>query len=233
MKVLAVGAHPDDLEIGCAGTLARMKQQGDQVAMCVMTNGDLGHKVIPPRELAEIREAEAKASAAHLEADLFLMGYSDLAVPDSEEPIGRLTEIIRQVQPDFIITHPQNDYMREHSLVGELVFDASFRATTPHLYTHLAAIEEVVPVYEMESLGGVGFFPEHYVDITATLARKLAMLGEHRSQVDWLLEHDNVDVCEMVTSVARFRGIQCGVQYAEGFRERRAYLRGRPARLLP
>ena len=45
--------------------------------------------------------------------------------------------------------------------------------------------------------------------------------------------HDNIDVCEMVTSLARFRGIQCGVQYAEGFRERRAYLRGRPNRLRP
>lgn len=232
MKVLAVGAHPDDLEIGCTGTLARMKQQGHEIAMCVMTNGDLGHKVIPREELAHIREAEARASAAHLQADFLIMGYNDLAVPDSEESLARLTEIIRQVQPDFIITHPQGDYLREHSLVGELVFEASFRATVPLLYPHLTATEEVVTLYEMESLGGVGFIPEHYVDISATLPRKLSMLREHRSQVQWLLEHDHVDVCEMVTSLARFRGAQCGVQYAEGFRERRAYIRGRPARLL-
>jgi len=233
VKVLAVGAHPDDLEIGCGGTLVRMKQQGHEIAMCVMTNGDLGHKVIPREELAQIRETEARASAAQLEAEFFMMGYSDFSVPDSEEPIARLTEVIRQVQPDFIITHPQDDYMREHSRVGELVFEASFRATVPHLYQHLTPTEEVVPVYQMESFGGVGFVPEHYVDISATLQRKLSMLREHRSQVEWLLEHDKVDVCEMVTSLARCRGIQCGVQYAEGFRERRAYLRGRPARLLP
>ncbi len=233
MNVLAVGAHPDDLEIGCAGTLARMKQQGHEIAMCVMTNGDLGHKVIPPEELSRIRAAEAQASAAQLEAEFFIMGYNDLRVPDSEEPIARLTEVIRQVQPDFIITHPQGDYMREHSLVGELVFEASFRATVPHLYQHLTPTEEVVPIYEMESIGGVGFLPEHYVDISAVLERKLSMLREHRSQVQWLLEHDKIDVCEMVASLARLRGIQCGVQYAEGFRERRAYMRGRPARLLP
>jgi len=233
MKILAVGAHPDDLEIGCAGTLARMKQQGDQIAMCVMTNGDLGHKVILPEELSRIREAEAQASAAQLDAEFLMMGYNDLRVPDAEEPIARLTEVLRQVQPDFIITHPQGDYMREHSLVGELVFEASFRATVPHLYPHLTATEQVVPIYEMESAAGVGFLPEHYVDISAALERKLSMLRAHRSQVEWLLEHDNIDVCEMVTALARFRGIQCGVQYAEGFRERRAYLRGRPARLLP
>ena len=233
MKVLAIGAHPDDLEIGCAGTLARMKQAGHEIAMAVMTNGDLGHKVIPPPELALMREAEARAAAAHLPAQLFLLGYGDLQVPDTDESLARLTEIIREVQPDFLITQAQGDYMREHSLVGELAFEASFRATVPHLYPHLPATEQVVPVYEMESVGGVGFLPEHYVDISATLALKLDMLREYRTQVEWLLAHDGIDVCEMVTAQARFRGLQCGVRYAEAFRERRAHLRQRAARLLP
>ena len=233
MKVLAVGAHPDDLEIGCGGTLARLKDQGHEIAMCVMARGDVGHKVIPPEELSEIREAEARAGAARLGADFFLIGYGDLAIPDSEEAVARITEVIRQVRPDFIITHPQNDYMRDHSRTGELTFEASFAASIPHLYPDLEAIEDVVLVYEMESLGGVGFLPEHYVDISDVLERKLAALREHDSQVQWLLDHDKIDVCEMVTTLARFRGIQCGVQYAEAFRERRAYLRGRPARFLP
>ena len=233
MKVLAVGAHPDDLEIGCGGTLARLKDQGHEIAMCVMTNGNLGHKVIPPEELSQIREGEAEAGAAQLGAEFFILGYSDLAIPDSEEAVARIAEVIRQVRPDFIITHPQNDYMRDHSLTGELAFEASFAATIPHLYPDLQALEDVVLLYEMESLCGVGFLPEHYVDISDVLERKLAALREHRSQVQWLLDHDKIDVCEMATALARFRGIQCGVQYAEAFRERRAYLRGRPARFLP
>ena len=63
--------------------------------------------------------------------------------------------------------------------------EASFRATVPHLYEHLAPTDQVVPVYEMESVGGIGFVPEHYVDISAFLECKLAMLREHRSQVEW------------------------------------------------
>ena len=85
----------------------------------------------------------------------------------------------------------------------------------------------------MDTLAGVGFTPEEYVDITDTIDIKIRMLECHESQMTWMREHDKIDMAEFVTSVARFRGLQCGVRYAEGFRRLRVYPRMTPDRLLP
>ena len=76
-RVLAVGAHPDDIEILCAGTLARCRENGDTIVICVATNGDMGSMTHQPPELAKIREAEARASAAHLDAEFHWLAYTD------------------------------------------------------------------------------------------------------------------------------------------------------------
>ncbi|MCZ7545518.1 MAG: PIG-L family deacetylase [Anaerolineae bacterium] len=76
-SVLAVGAHPDDIEILCAGTLARYAQAGVRVVIGVATDGSAGHMAIPPDELAGIRRAEAERAAAVIGAELIWMGYTD------------------------------------------------------------------------------------------------------------------------------------------------------------
>ena len=79
LRVLAVGAHPDDIEILCAGTLARCRERGDEIVICVATNGNMGSMTHQPAELATIRESEARASAAHLDAELICNPAVDTA----------------------------------------------------------------------------------------------------------------------------------------------------------
>ena len=78
MRVLAIGAHPDDIEIACSGTLAKCVKRGDTVIVCHVSNGNLGHVVIPPDELAEIRAAEAKKAGSLAGIEVVCAGFSDL-----------------------------------------------------------------------------------------------------------------------------------------------------------
>ena len=85
----------------------------------------------------------------------------------------------------------------------------------------------------MDTLAGVDFSPEIYVDISGQIERKLQALDCHQSQTRWMLEHDHIDFCDMVRTCAKYRGYQCGVAYAEGFRVCKAYPRMPAKNYLP
>src|SRR5690625_798791 len=120
MNVLAVGCHPDDLEIGCGGTLAKLSANGNDVYMVHEANGDKGHKVIDPGELIQIRKKEAIAAGSLINAKVFSLGFPDLSIKaDNDDLIFGLTDIIRQTKPNFIITHPEDDYMKDHMEVSK------------------------------------------------------------------------------------------------------------------
>lgn len=236
MNVVAVGCHPDDLEIGCGGTLAKLREAGHRVAMVHVANGDKGHKVIPSEELKKIRASEAEAAGRLIGADVIGLDLPDLSVKaDNDELVGRLAEVFRTYQPDFIITHPPEDYMKDHMEVSRAVFDASFAATVPYYRPtpNLAAGGKVPPIYYMDTLAGVGFLPTEYVDITAHIETKLRMNACHESQVKWLYEHDGIDFLDFVRTVSKFRGLQCGAGFAEGFTACQAWPRLPHSRLLP
>ena len=236
MRVLAVGAHPDDLEIQCAGTLARYRQAGHDVVMAHVCNGDCGHFYIPAEELAAIRQEEAAAAAAVIGAEVAAVNIGDGDVQaEDEQARQRVVDLVRQAQPDVIITHAPDDYMPDHVAVSKLVFFASFLASVPQWRTgmDLPHYELVPPVYYMDTMAGVNFVPDDYVDITATFAAKLQMFSCHQSQLTWLKEHDGMDMLDFITVMARGRGLQCGVRYAEGFRRLRAWPRQTTTRLLP
>jgi len=231
-NVMAIGCHPDDLEIGCSGTLARYHDAGVHVTMVLVANGNRGHAIIPPDELRTIRSAEARRAADIIGAELLALDISDLEVDSGrQETVVRLVEIIRDCRPDLIITHSPDDYMKDHTEVSRLVFDASFSVSVPHFATGPAA--PIAPLFYMDTLAGVGFLPEEYVDISATIERKIKALEEHESQLRWMRDHDGIDFAEFVRTCSRFRGLQCGCAYAEGFRTCRAWPRLTPARLLP
>jgi LmbE family N-acetylglucosaminyl deacetylase len=142
-------------------------------------------------------------------------------------------KIIRDVRPDVIITHGQDDYMPDHTAVAKLVFDASFSASCPHYLPELGDATPVCPIYLMNNASGINFIPDLYVDITEEMELKQKMFACHESQIVWLRDHDNVDYVEQVEILARFYGLQCGVKYAECFRECLASGRQRASRLLP
>lgn len=233
MRVLAVGAHPDDIEILCAGTLLRYRQQGHQVVVAVATNGEQGHFEIPPAELAAIRRREAERSAEILGAELIWMGHADEFIYHDHATRVSFVEMVRRARPDLTITHNPEDYHTDHRTVSELVMTATFLATVPHAETESPPTARISPLYYMDSLSGAGFAPQEYVDVSPVFADKLRMLECHSSQVKWLREHDGIDLADFVGVMGRFRGLSCGVKHAEGFRRFDAWGRNTVTRMLP
>lgn len=232
--VLAITTHPDDMEINCAGTLLKCKARGDRVVVCHLCNGDLGHEIIQPKELAEIRGEEAQTSGRLGGFEVIWGGFGDVDIyADNKGARDKVVDVIRRVDPDFIITHDPNDYMPDHVATSKLVFDASFAATVPHYRTNVDSAARLVPIYYMDNLAGVNFVPTEFVDVSEYIEKKLAMLECHASQVVWMRDHDNIDFPDMVKTCCRYRGYQCGAEYAEAFRACHAYLKGTTKRLLP
>jgi LmbE family N-acetylglucosaminyl deacetylase len=232
-RILAVGAHPDDIEILCAGTLAKCRERGDHVTICVATNGNMGSMTLSPEELAKTREAEARTAASLIGAELVWLGYPDEFIYPGHDTRMRFIQMIRDARPDVIITHAPDDYHQDHRTVSELVFVSSFVAAVPHVETGSPHHGAIPPIYYMDTLAGVGFLPEDYVDISDTLDVKLQMLSSHKSQLEWLGDYNGIDIVEFAATVARFRGLQSGVKYAEGFRRCQAWPRVVTERLLP
>lgn len=234
MNVLAIGCHPDDIEINCAGTLRRCVKRGDKVTVCHVCNGNLGHEIIEPDELKVIRAEEAKKAGGLSGIEVVTCDIDDVKIyASSKEHRDKVVDLIRRVQPDFIITHSPNDYMPDHVAVSQLVFDASFAASVPHYTTEEKISAKVVPIYYMDNLAGVGSQPTEYVDISEEIDAKLEMLECHVSQLKWMRDHDNIDFAEFVKTCARYRGLQCGVQYAEAFSQCMVWPKIVPQRLLP
>ena len=232
--VLVISCHPDDMEIACAGTLLKCKERGDRVVVCHLSSGNLGHEIIPPDELTVMRAGEAQRSGAIGGFEVIWGGFNDLEIYDNnKESRDKVVDIIKRIDPDFIITHDPNDYMPDHTATSRLVFDASFSATVPHYKTKVDKAARLVPIYYMDNLAGVNFIPEEYVDVTEHIDKKLEMLECHASQVVWMRDHDGIDFPDMVRTCSRYRGYQCGADYAEAFRMCKAYLKGTTKRLLP
>ncbi|MBR2365712.1 MAG: PIG-L family deacetylase [Oscillospiraceae bacterium] len=241
MNILAIGCHPDDVEIACAGTLAKCVKRGDKVIVCHVSSGNLGHVIIPPDELRVIRANEAKKAGSLAGIEVISGGFDDLEVFDNrKETRDILVDVIRYADPDLIITHNPDDYMPDHTAVSRMVFDASFTATLPNYtnYPHRYSKPDgkpakLVPIYYMDTLAGVNFQPTEYVDISEEIDLKINMLECHESQLVWMREHDGIDFADMVRTCSRYRGYQCGADYAEGFRPCQVYLKGTTKRLLP
>ena len=234
MRVLAVGTHPDDVEIACSGTLAKCVKRGDTVIVCHASTGNLGHVIIPPDELTKIRAEEARRAGAMAGIEVICAGFNDLDIYDNnKEARDKMVDIIKYANPDFIITHNPDDYMPDHTAVSRLVFDASFAATLPNYKSKYKDPAKLVPIYYMDTLAGVNFVPTEFVDITDEIDLKIEMLECHKSQLEWMREHDHIDFADMVRTCSRYRGYQCGAEYAEGFRQCQVYLKGTTKRLLP
>ncbi|MBL9215905.1 MAG: PIG-L family deacetylase [Opitutaceae bacterium] len=235
MNILAVSAHPDDIEILCAGTLARYAQAGHQVTWVVFTDGSMGDVHIPPAQLARRRRRESQAAADLMGARLLWPGIRDEhAMPDAAQR-RVMIDLLRTADPDVIITHSPNDYHPDHRAVSQLVFDSYFQKGLPHIprQRRPACRFGHAQLYYMDNVAGIDFQPTEYVDVTPTMELKRRMLACHRSQFAALAELANTDLLEMIDTQARFRGMAAGCRYAEGFTRCDAFQRGLTTRVLP
>lgn len=228
-NILAFMAHPDDAEFLCAGTLARLKNQGYQIHIATMTAGDGGSAELSNEEIARIRYNEAEQAAALLEADYTCAHQRDFFVIYNQTTICSALEIIRRANPILVITHSPQDYMTDHEQTSLIVRAACFAASAPNAKTHadepappLAAIPHLyyADAIEGKDIFGSAIPPSVYVDISDVIETKAAMLATHASQRDWLLKQHGMDqYVESMKHWSAQRGSEIGVAYAEGFRQ--------------
>lgn len=192
MNVLAIGAHPDDIELGCAGALLRHVAHGDRVTMLVLSSGERG-----PQDMVS-RVDEQEQAAAILGANLVWGGFHDGAVPNNCETVGMLDEVIRRTGAEVVYTHALNDTHQDHVAASAV---------------SLAAARKLTRVLQYQSPSTTTFEPVVFVDVESTVDGKLAALAAHASQVRGA---QLVDL-EAVEAGARFWGHRAKMRYAEAF----------------
>jgi LmbE family N-acetylglucosaminyl deacetylase len=192
-RVLAIAAHPDDLDFGAAGTIAAWTAAGIDVVYCLVTDGDAGgfDEEYPRAEMGPLRRGEQLAAAKCLGVhDVRFLGYPDGRV---EADIGlrkALARVIRQVRPERVLCpSPERNYTRpgishpDHRAVGSAALDAVYPdARNPFAFPDLASAEGLAAWTVSEVWIAGGPVPSHYVDVTETFPRKVAALRAHESQ---------------------------------------------------
>ena len=192
VRILAIGAHPDDIELGCGATLAAHRARGDEVGLLVMTTGEQG----PQASRSRVHEQEE--AAALLGAELFWGGFDDGAVPDSRPAVDAIQSVIRSFRADTVYTHSPSDTHQDHRATALASLSATRRAGRVLMY---------------ESPTTTSFAPSVFVDVERFVDAKLALVRAHLSQV---LKNGLVDL-EAVEAQARYRGFRARIHHAEAF----------------
>ena len=195
MNILAIGAHPDDIEFGCGGTLIKYALKGHDTYLLILTDGGKGGD---PAERRKEQEEAAKVLGAQ---QLFWGGYQDTEVPIERDLIQKVEGVLHRVRPDLIFVHWGDDTHQDHRHLSTSIVTAS-RYTRNVLF------------YEGPTTAN--FTPSIYVDIDAVLERKLTALKVHASQVV-KTGVEGLSIVDLARAAAHFRGIQGRVRNAEGF----------------
>ena len=217
MNVLAIATNASEMVLVCGGTLARYALAGHTVSTLALCRSGTRHPEFTA-ELAEAENREYRNSAAVIAATTYHLERPRFDLRHDHETALQVTEIIRQVQPGLIITHDDNDYSRDHRVTSELATEGLFMAKQPGIKTGSAPIVEHPCVVFMDTVTGLGFDPEQYVDITKVFDHKLRMLRAFEMEVEEFADNPVVETIEWMEVTARYRGVQCGVRYAEAFR---------------
>lgn len=238
MNILAIGAHPDDIETSCGGTLAKYAKQGHKIFTATATNGNIGSATLPMDEIAKIRKEEARRAAAIIGAEYICLDYNDEMFFEDREARIAFINLVRYCKADIILTHNPEDYNPDHELTSKIINDIAVMIPIAKIQTKEPAYDKIPIIAYFEPVNGLGFIPTEYVDITETMEIKMAMCREHKSQVSWMSDNykdtlADKDFLEDYYTIARYRGIQCGVEYAEGFRMANDAFRVVPRRILP
>jgi LmbE family N-acetylglucosaminyl deacetylase len=189
IRVLLIGAHPDDADIKAGGSAAKWCSLGDEVRLVSLTDGRAGHQSMAGPALARRRLAEAQASAATIGASYEILDCPDGELDDRLEYRQRVIRLIRGFQPDLVITHRSTDYHPDHRFAGLLVQDAAYLLTVPAIcpdVPHLAK-SPVIMYFSDAFRKPCRFEPHVVVDIGPELDKLVAMLHCHESQFyEWL-----------------------------------------------
>ena len=227
MRIACIHAHPDDAEFLAAGTLALLSQAGQSVTIVSMTPGDCGSTQCGPEETSNIRRREAADAASLIGASYVCAEFRDMAIFNDDDARRRVTELIRELRPEIVLTASPVDYHCDHEATSALVRDACFAASVPNYQTFrknsAPAIARIPHLYFVDSVGGTDRFgailePDFVVDVKSTLQTKRQMLAAHTSQREWLkYQHGIDDYLEVMERWTRERGAIVGTDFGEGF----------------
>jgi LmbE family N-acetylglucosaminyl deacetylase len=223
-RVLVISAHPDDVDFGCGGTLAKWAREGAKIAYCICTSGEKGtdDPSMTHLRLAQTRESEQRAAARVIGAEeVIYLRKPDGELQPSLEFRGELVRAIRRFRPDTVFTHdPANRlfdvqyiFHADHRIAGETAFDAVYPAAMNRNYYpgHLAEGLNPHGVSEMYFFASAQ--PDTWIDIGSTLALKIRALRCHKSQI-----RNPKMMEEMVRTWFGVWGREKGMKYAERFR---------------
>ncbi|WP_308797752.1 PIG-L deacetylase family protein [Agromyces silvae] len=223
ISVLVIGAHPDDAEILCGGTMLRYVAEGARVTIAIATNGEVGGPGDDPARIAAIRHEEARASADRIGADLIWMGFQDEMLFNTPEVRTRFIDAYRETEPDVVFVHSTDDYHPDHRIAGQVALDARIPSAVPLVRTTRPALARIPHLFVMDTLGGVAFDPEHLVDIADQQLEKEELLRTHASQVEWMRIAYGDDYIADARAQSELRAAAAGLRFAEGFTSVRTY----------
>lgn len=189
LRILVIGAHPDDADIKAGGTSAKWCALGHEVRLVSLTNGQAGHQTQHGPELVRRRRAEAQAAAAVIGATYEVLDFSDGALDDRVETRGQVIRLIRRFRPDLIVTHRTTDYHPDHRVTGLLVQDASYLLTVPAVCPDVPHLSRtpVILYFSDAFRKPCAFEPHVVVDIDKEFDLVVDMLHCHQSQFyEWL-----------------------------------------------
>ena len=225
-KVLAVMAHPDDVDFGAGGTIAHLTSQGIEVSYCIVTDGDAGgfDPSIPRSEIPTIRRREQRAAGAAVGVtDIHFLGYHDGELEVTQAVRRDISRVIRQVRPDVVICQsPEINYDRiyashpDHRAAGEAALIAVYPdARNPFAHARLLA-DEGLQEWKVKQVWITGHpVRNSWMDTTATVDRKIAALHEHASQIE-----DPAALPERIRTWGAMQAAEAGMPegtLAEGF----------------
>ncbi|MEM8733258.1 MAG: PIG-L family deacetylase [Planctomycetota bacterium] len=227
-SVLAIAAHPDDIEFVMSGTMMRLIELGWEAHYFNLANGCCGSMTLGREECARTRLDEAKNAAAALPAQFYAPICDDMEVIYATSLLKQVASVIRQAAPSVLLTHATQDYMEDHQNAARLAVSGAFVRGIPNFvceptadcYFEDVAIYHAQPHGNRDPLGTV-VRPELCVDVTDLLERKRQLLEMHRSQSSWLGESQGMDsyvatMEELNTEVGMMSGV---FRRAEGWRQ--------------
>lgn len=202
MNVLAIGAHPDDIEFGCGGSLVQYAKKGHNTFLLIITEGELGG-------IGSVRRVEQLNASKILQTkEVFFSDYLDTQITVDKTLISKIEKTLDRVKPDIIFVHYPDDTHQDHRNLAVAT---------------ISATRYVRNVLFYEGPTTQNFTPNVYVNICNAFDEKLRALNAHKSQM-LKTNIENLSIIEIAKAAATFRGIQGRVTYAEGFVSERLFL---------
>ena len=204
MRIMALGAHPDDIEFGCGGSLLRFARSGHDVYLYIATRGELGGDPVT-------RKREQEDAGAFIGVkNIFWGGYTDCQIPLSMELITNIESVLHQVKPDYIFVHYNEDTHQDHRVLAEAT---------------LSATRYIPNFLFYEGPTTVNFSPNLYIDIDETVDDKLILLQKHSSQLRKVIPNmPEISIVDIALSTAKYRGIKSRKKISEAFKSLRFFV---------